>query len=100
MTVNAQELKRISFDLISGGMSDDLGRDLSRKIIVFNAFSLIGILNLVLLGTLAYLQNNPWLAALDYCAAFVLAFLILYLRRTKVYKTAFHCGVGVVGVLY
>jgi len=39
MTVNAQELKRISFDLISGGMSDDLGRDLSRKIIVFNAFS-------------------------------------------------------------
>ncbi len=100
MTVNVQELKRISFDLISGGMSDDLGRDLSRKIIVFNAFSLIGILNLVLLGTLAYLQKNPWLAALDYCAAFVLAFLIIYLRGTKDYKTAFHCGVGVVGVLY
>ncbi len=100
MTVNVQELKRISFDLISGGMSDDLGRDLSRKIIVFNAFSLIGILNLVLLGTLAYLQRNPWLAALDYCAAFVLACLIVYLRRTKDYKTAFYCGVGVVGVLY
>ncbi len=100
MTVNVQELKRISFDLISGGMSDDLGRDLSRKIIVFNAFSLIGILNLVLLGTLAYLQRNPWLAALDYCAAFVLACLIVYLRRTKDYKTAFYCGVGVIGVLY
>ncbi|HEX7539308.1 MAG TPA: hypothetical protein VF358_03310, partial [Syntrophales bacterium] len=28
MTVNVQELKKISFDLISGGMSDDLGRDL------------------------------------------------------------------------
>jgi PAS domain S-box-containing protein len=100
MAVNVQELKRISFDLISGGMSDDRGRDLSRKIIVFNAFSLIGILNLVLLGTLAFLQRNPWLAALDYCAAFVLACLIVYLRRTKDYKTAFHCGVGVVGVLY
>ncbi|MCG6536638.1 MAG: hypothetical protein L7F78_18495, partial [Syntrophales bacterium LBB04] len=75
MAVNAQELKRISFDLISGGMRDDLKRDLSRKIIVFNAFSLIGILNLVLLGTLAYLQRNPWLAALDYGAAFVLACL-------------------------
>ena len=100
MTVNMQELKRISFDLVSGGMSDDPGRDLYRKIIVFNAFSLIGILNLVLLGTLAYLQRNPWLATLDYCAAFVLAFLIVYLRTTKDYKTAFHCGVGVVGVLY
>jgi hypothetical protein len=100
MTVNVQELKRISFDLISGGMSDDLGRDLSRKIIVFNAFSLIGILNLVLLGTLAHFQRNPWLAALDFCAAFVLAYLIVYLRRTKDYKTAFYCGVGVIGVLY
>jgi hypothetical protein len=37
MTVNVQELKRFSFDLVSGGMSDDLGRDLSRKIIVFNS---------------------------------------------------------------
>jgi len=100
MTVNVQELKRISFDLISGGMSDDLGRDLSRKIIVFNAFSLIGILNLVLLGTLAYLQRNPWLAALDYCAAFALACLIAYLRRTKDHKSAFYGAVIIVGVLY
>jgi len=100
MTLNVQELKRISFDLVSGGMSDDLGRDLYRKIIVFNAFSLIGILNLILLGTLAYLQKNPWLAALDYCAAAVLACLIVYLRRTKDYKTAFYGGVGVIGVLY
>ena len=34
MTVNVQELKRISFDLVSGGMSDDPGRDLYRKILV------------------------------------------------------------------
>jgi PAS domain S-box-containing protein len=100
MTVNVQELKRISFDLISGGVRDDLGPDLSRKIIVFNAFSLIGILNLVLLGTLAYFQKNPWLAALDYCAAVILAFLIGYLRTTKDYKTAFYGSVIIVGVLY
>lgn len=100
MTLNVQELKRISFDLVSGGMSDDLGRDLCRKIIVFNAFSLIGILNLLLLGTLAYLQRNPWLAGLDYGAAAALALLIVYLRRTKDYRTSFYCGVAVVGVLY
>ncbi len=100
MAINVKELKRISFDLVSGGMSDDLSRELYRKIIVFNAFSLIGILNLILLGTLAYLQKNLWLAALDYCAAVALGFLILYLRRTKDYQTSFHCGVGVIGVLY
>ena len=100
MAVNLQELKKLSFDLVSGGMRDDLKRDLYRKIIVFNAFSLIGILNLFLLGTLAYLQRNPWLAALDYGAAFVIACLIVYLRKTKDYQTTFYCGVGVVGVLY
>jgi len=100
MTLNVQELKRLSLDLVSGGMSVDLGRDRYRKIIVFNAFSLIGILNLVLLGTLAYLQKNPWLAGLDYTAAAALASLIVYLRRTKDYRTAFYGGVVVVGVLY
>ncbi|HNQ01211.1 MAG TPA: hypothetical protein PKN59_02860, partial [Syntrophales bacterium] len=100
MTLNVQELKRLSFDLVSGGMSVDLGRDRYRKIIVFNAFSLIGILNLVLLGTLAYLQKNPWLAGLDYTAAAALASLIVHLRRTKDYRTAFYGGVAVVGVLY
>jgi PAS domain S-box-containing protein len=100
MAINVKELKRISFDLISGGMREDLGPDISRKIVVFNAFALIGILNLVLLGTLAYLQKNVWLAGLDYCAAVVLAFLIIYLRSTKDYKTAFYGSVIVVGILY
>ncbi len=100
MTLNLQELKRVSFDLISGGVREDISPDLSRKIIVFNAFALIGILNLVLLGTLANLQENPWLAALDYCAAVVLAFLIAYLRKTKDHKTAFYGSVIIVGVLY
>jgi len=100
MTVNVQELKRISFDLISGGMREDLSPDISRKIVVFNAFALIGILNLILLGTLANLQKNVWLAGLDYCAAVVLAFLVIYLRSTKDYKTAFYGSVIVVGILY
>jgi PAS domain S-box-containing protein len=100
MTVNVQELKRISFDLISGGMREDLSPDISRKIVVFNAFALIGILNLILLGTLAYLQRNFWLAGLDYCAAVVLAFLVIYLRSTKDYKKAFYGSVIVVGILY
>jgi PAS domain S-box-containing protein len=100
MTVNVQELKRISFDLISGGMREDLSPDISRKIVVFNAFALIGILNLILLGTLAYLQKNVWLAGLDYCEAVALAFLIIYLRSTKDYKTAFYGSVIVVGILY
>ncbi|HOT49239.1 MAG TPA: PAS domain S-box protein, partial [Syntrophales bacterium] len=100
MTLNVQELKRISFDLVSGGIREDLSRDIARKILVFNAFALIGILNLVLLGTLAYFQNNPWLAGLDYCAALLLAFLIFFLRRTKNFVAAFYGSVVVVGILY
>ncbi len=100
MTVSMQGLKRGSFDLISGGRGDEMGRELSRKIVVFNAFSLIGIFNLLLLGTLAYFQKTYWLAALDYCASFTLGFLIIYLRRTNDYKSAFYGGVGVVGALY
>jgi len=100
MTVSVQGLKRISFDLISGGMGDAQGRDLSRKIIVFNAFGLVGILNLILLGTLAYFQQNIWLAAFDYGASIAFGFLILYLRRTNDYKTAFYCGVSIVALLY
>jgi PAS domain S-box-containing protein len=100
MTVSMQGLKRGSFDLISGGLGDDMGRELSRKIVVFNAFSLIGIFNLLLLGTLAYFQKTYWLAALDYCAGFALGFMIIYLRRTNDYKSAFYGGVGVVGALY
>ena len=100
MTLNVQELKRISFDLVSGGIREDLSRDIARKILVFNAFALIGILNLVLLGTLAYFQKNPWLAGLDYCAALLLAFLIFFLRRTKNFVAAFYGSVVVVGILY
>ena len=37
---------------------------------------------------------------LDYCAAFALACLIIYLRRTKDHKTAFYGSVIIVGVLY
>ncbi len=100
MTVSVQGLKRISFNLISGGMGSGEGRDLTFKIIVFNAFSLIGILNLILLGTLALFQKNPWLAILDYSAGVALGVLTLYLRRTNDFKTAFYCGVSVVGALY
>ncbi len=100
MAVNMQELKRISLDLISGGMREDLSPDISRKIVVFNSFALIGILNLILLGTLAYLQRNLGLALFDYFAAVVIACLIVYLRRTKDYKTAFYGAVVIVGMLY
>ena len=100
MAVKMQELKRISLDLISGGMREDLSPDISRKIVVFNSFALIGILNLILLGTLAYLQRNLGLALFDYFAAVVIACLIIYLRRTKDYKTAFYGAVVIVGMLY
>ena len=58
------------------------------EVIVFNSFALIGILNSRPVGTLAYLQRNPSLAVLDYCAAPALACLIIYLRRTKDHRTA------------
>jgi PAS domain S-box-containing protein len=100
MTVSLQELKRISSDLITGGMGVAQGSEVSRKIIVSNVFGLIGILNLILLGTLAYFQQNLWLAMLDYGASLAIGFLLLYLRRTKDYKTAFYGGVAVAEALY
>jgi PAS domain S-box-containing protein len=100
MSFNTEKLKKIWLDLIHGGMREGQGIDIAGRIIVFNAFSLIGILNLIVLGTLAYFQRNFGLALFDFTAAVALGFLIRYLRRTNDFRTSSYCAIGFIGALY
>ena len=86
--------------LVTGGTRREQAFEVKRRIVVINAFSIIGILNLIVLGALALIQNNVHLWMFDYAAAFSLGLNLFYLRKTGNYKLASYCGIGFIGLLY
>lgn len=73
-------LLRYSKKIIFSGLSDTHDSEARRKIFLINIFTVIGIVSLILLGIIAFIQRAPFLGSADLFIAFTLFALHLYLR--------------------
>ena len=74
--------------------------ELRRKIIMVNVIILVGILNLVPLGIVAYFRQNLALFALDMAVSVVLITCLLYSRKTGNYTISIYLGIFAAGILF
>jgi two-component system cell cycle sensor histidine kinase/response regulator CckA len=98
MKVN--RIKELMKDFVSSGTHDDYDVETARKIMMINVVSVIGIINLVPLGTLAFTQGNAPLGFLDFVLASVLIVNLLYLRSSKNYVVSSYLGISFAGFLF
>ena len=101
--VMKQNLKHLSQSLIQhilGTKHKDCDIELKRKIIMINVIISVGILNLVLLGLVAYLENNLTLYTLDLVVTVVLITCLFYSRKTGQYTISIYLGISAAGILF
>jgi signal transduction histidine kinase len=71
-----------------------------RKVMLLNVISIIGVIFMVSLGIVAYVQENFPLGFFDHITAFILLLNVSYLRRSGNDHFACLLGVGITGLLY
>ena len=86
-------------NIITSGMGEKHNIETMRKVMLTNVVGITGVIFLVPLGTVAFVQGNFPLGLFDYCAALILIFHILYLRRSHNYQLAYFIGISVAGIL-
>lgn len=90
---------RLIYNIITSGLADTIGIELTRKTIMINFISIIGIINLLSLGTVAYFQGSDVLCYFDYTAAAILIINLLILRKTGNYTFSSYFGVSFIALL-
>jgi len=91
---------KINLLLNSGYDENETGLAFIAKVRMLNHVCIIGIINLIVLGLVAYFQNNHVLALLDFFVATSLAVIIYYLRKSHKYELLSTIGVFIVGSLF
>ena len=87
-------------DLILSGAFDAENDEVRRRIILLHIISVVGILNMIPLGVVAFAQFNTTLGILDHIVAVLLLLKLLYLRRTANYRRATQVGIAFVWGLF
>jgi len=93
-------IKQWAKDFITSGMHEDCSVEMTRKVIMINLVSVIGITNLIPLGILALAQGYSVLGYADLILATTIIGNIVYLRRSKDYNMASCFGVACSGFLF
>jgi PAS domain S-box-containing protein len=76
-----ERLMKLLRNILSGGRRGNHDIEMSRRIMIANALSIIGIIMLILMGFIGLAQNNPLLFITDLIVAALLIINMLYLRR-------------------
>jgi PAS domain S-box-containing protein len=87
-------------DFVTSGMHDDYDVEITRKVIMINVIAVIGVINLIPLGILAFTQGNYPLGYFDFVVAAVLVVTLLYLRTSRRYDHASYLGIAFVAALF
>jgi PAS domain S-box-containing protein len=98
--MKGNRIKELMNNFISSGTSDEYGVEAGRKIVMINVVSVIGVVNLVPLGALAFAEGNTLLGFLDFVLASVLIINLLYLRRSKNHVASSYVGISFAGLLF
>jgi PAS domain S-box-containing protein len=89
------------FDVVlRGGTKSFHDIEVSRKIIMINLISLVGILALIPMGIDAFSENNPVLGIFDLVVALLLILTQIYLRRSGNHKVTSYIGIIFSGSLF
>ena len=75
-------------NIITSGMAEKHNVETMRKVMLLNVISITGVIFLVPLGIVAYVQGNSPLGFIDHFAALILILNLLYLRRSGNYQFA------------
>ena len=86
--------------IINSGMGEKLSLETIRRVQLLNIISLTGIVVLVPLGIVAYLQGNIPLGVLDHFTAIILISNLFYLRRSHNYQFACTFGITIAAILF
>jgi len=95
-----KKLKSWLWDNISGGLPADYDREVFRKVILLNFMFILGSISLILLGIIAFIQNDIPLCIADFAIFSFLASLFIYLRKTKKVIAISRIGTVATGIFY
>jgi len=84
---------------LTGDINKANDRESSRKIIMINIFSFLGLVSLVFFGTMRLLQGEVQAAVVDYGISSISLIILLFLRFTKRVNIAAHATVILVFIL-
>jgi signal transduction histidine kinase len=87
-------------NIITSGMGEKYNIEIMRKVMLLNVISITGVIFLVSLGIVAYVQGNFPLGFFDHLAALTLTLNLLYLRKSENYQVACTFGIAITGILY
>lgn len=87
-------------NIITSGIDEKYDIETMRKVMLMNVISITGVIFMVPLGMVAYVQGNFPLGSIDNFAALFLMFILIYLRRSGNYQLACILGITIAGLLY
>lgn len=87
-------------ELFTSGMDVNIDTEQGRKIVLLNSISIVGIIMLISLGTIALFQGHFLISTLDYTVGGSLIAIMLNFRKTGNYKLTASCGLSIVGILF
>lgn len=86
------QIKQIGIKFITSGFADRYDSEPLRKIILMNVVCMTGIVFLIPMGVLAFVQKNVALGCFDLIVAGILIFNLVYLRITGNYNLISYIG--------
>lgn len=88
------QLSALWRNFLTSGMDEKEGVEPMGRMMLINVISLTGVIFLIPLGIVAYVQGNPLLCVIDFVAAVFLFLNIMYLRRS--YNLRLACLLGLI----
>ena len=100
MDKTGNPLPPIVRNMITSGMDEKHDIETMRKVMLLNSLSITGVIFMIPLGIVAFVQGNSPLGFIDHFASLIMILNILYLRRSRNYQIACYVGIVITGVLY
>ncbi|MFC1509573.1 response regulator [Candidatus Omnitrophota bacterium] len=79
---------------------DKHDNELIRKVILLNGITTVGIIFLIILGVIAFIQNSYTLGALDFLSALLLIAVLVFMYRTLNFIASCYIGVTLMYLFY
>ena len=96
----SDKIMRWSWDITSSGLPADYDLEVLRKIFLINLMIFLGSSFLILLGTVEFILQDYLLAIVNWTFLLFLAWLFIYLRKTKNYTLVSLIGITIAGLFY
>ena len=87
-------------NIITSGMGEKHTIEVMRKVMLLNVISITGVVFMVSLGIVAFVQGNSPLGFFDHLTALILLINLVYVRKSENYQFACRLGISIAALLY